>query len=275
MVDVRTCFICPVCEQTIDDPAAAKPTGVDALGLRLTHAACLMRAERAMHPMLRGTVNDDGSVTVDEVRALAEAVIAEEGDWEHQPDCALMQITGARCDCGLADRVDLLNAARPIARRIVGAKDDSKTREATVPGEASGAGPRPGAVATDLDLDAIEARAKAATPGPWCEDGIRRVLRMAYKTDYEACDREEWDTPGHGDHPGYYGGDPAFIAAARTDVDALIAEVRMLRGYLDASRARAAVAEEDFAIVVRECCVPCRIAVALTFGARKKGGADV
>lgn len=71
------------------------------------------------------------------------------------------------------------------------------------------------------DLDAIEAREKAASPGPWLVSG--------------------WQDPDEfwfGD--GYYEGGPAvlgsngeadaeFIGHARADVPALVAEVRRLR----------------------------------------------
>ena len=75
-----------------------------------------------------------------------------------------------------------------------------------------------------LDLDAIEQRANASTEGPWCADPIE--------------DRDGWfvhsaaeplfpivavDERGSQSEP-----DAAFIAAARTDVPALVAEVRRL-----------------------------------------------
>jgi hypothetical protein len=66
---------------------------------------------------------------------------------------------------------------------------------------------------TALDLDAIEARANAATDGPW-------RLSEDYN-DIHASD---------GDHLASYWhtADGAFIAHARTDVPALLAEVRHL-----------------------------------------------
>lgn len=87
-----------------------------------------------------------------------------------------------------------------------------------------------------IDLDAIEARAKAATPGPW-----------------RVNPRVEAD-PGETDGHGWLAGPPAaieyeaalfnrdadFIAAAREDVPALIAEVRRLRSVVDMYRAHAA-----------------------------------
>ncbi len=71
-----------------------------------------------------------------------------------------------------------------------------------------------------IDFDEIEARANAATQGPWTasrscsiEDAPETVV-MAVGGNVANCD---WDY------------DAAFIAAARTDVPALVAEVRRLR----------------------------------------------
>jgi len=81
---------------------------------------------------------------------------------------------------------------------------------------------------SELDLDAIEARAKAATPGPWdyehdteLEKGCRcgsclepidgRMIVESRKHDMVAV------------------ADARFIAHAREDVPALIAELRRLR----------------------------------------------
>ncbi|MHB8406220.1 MAG: hypothetical protein ACYDCJ_12435 [Gammaproteobacteria bacterium] len=63
-----------------------------------------------------------------------------------------------------------------------------------------------------LDLDAIEARANAATPGPWDTDEYDGGLRSTVTAGPITSD-EDYD----------------FIAHARTDVPALIAEVRRLR----------------------------------------------
>ena len=96
---------------------------------------------------------------------------------------------------------------------------------------------------TTLDLDAIEARANAATPGPWGVGNgthIVRGLEVTGRGSYTCIqsvaevadedDREDW---GHDD---FVEVDPeddaAFIAAARTDVPALVAEVRRLRAEL-------------------------------------------
>lgn len=75
---------------------------------------------------------------------------------------------------------------------------------------------------SDLDLEAIEARAKAATPGPW-------VVGPGAFWNYVVGSDE------HGDHAGAQEKeDAAFIAASREDVPALVAEVRRLRAEVAA-----------------------------------------
>ena len=83
---------------------------------------------------------------------------------------------------------------------------------------------------SDDELAAIEARANAATLGPW------RVLRQKKKTAINPWWRLCIETPiKHG--PGAWVArisndlvpDAEFIAAARTDVPALLAEVRRLQ----------------------------------------------
>ncbi len=115
-----------------------------------------------------------------------------------------------------------------------------------------------------LDIEAIEARANAATPGPWhpgadefaaADEMIRQLgvclsrggntlhLALARRTHEEAAraaaaagDDVDAGTVfaalvGNGPNSG---ANAAFIAAARTDVPALVAEVRRLREELDA-----------------------------------------
>ena len=70
---------------------------------------------------------------------------------------------------------------------------------------------------TEAEIDAIEARANAATEGPWkvlppCMVTDGRGMVIARTND--SCNDE-------------------FISHARTDVPALIAEVRRLRKYLE------------------------------------------
>jgi hypothetical protein len=84
---------------------------------------------------------------------------------------------------------------------------------------------------TPLDLDAVEARASAATEGTWIVD-IRagRDYTDEGWTQIEVAFGDGPMAPGlvMGDHEDAEL-DAEFIAAARTDVPALIAEVRSLR----------------------------------------------
>lgn len=96
---------------------------------------------------------------------------------------------------------------------------------------------------TDEQLAAIEQRAEAATSGPWCADEYR-VYRSdsVHDAKYGYNDTCLIDTK----HQNYYNSrtraeadqtaDMAFIAAARTDVPALLAEVRRLGSLLDTAR---------------------------------------
>lgn len=89
---------------------------------------------------------------------------------------------------------------------------------------------------TTLDLDAIEARLAAATPGPWRAYTKERHDSLFGLPDDTAY---SWVTVSHDDEiigelfddaTGHRGSlDAAFIAAAPTDIAALIAEVRRLR----------------------------------------------
>ncbi|MEU7771250.1 hypothetical protein AB0C44_07980 [Micromonospora taraxaci] len=83
---------------------------------------------------------------------------------------------------------------------------------------------------TELDLDAIEARATAATAGPWTtgEDGLVWPPQMG-----DPVSGSVW-LP-----------DAEFIAAARTDVPSLVAEVRRLRAELDDERLRVGELRQD------------------------------
>jgi hypothetical protein len=88
-----------------------------------------------------------------------------------------------------------------------------------------------GTVADALDLDAITARADAATEGPWnlYRDGI--LCGVADSTDGFICE------------PPMRWTDAAFVAHAREDLPALVAEVRRLREAL----AEVAKHQEDMA----------------------------
>jgi hypothetical protein len=91
-----------------------------------------------------------------------------------------------------------------------------------------------------LDLDAIEARAAAATDGPWMADG-----HEIYGSGCGILDVDQWKAETlRIEDPEGAKADAEFIAHARTDVPALVARVRQqdtviaeLRAVLEASRA--------------------------------------
>ncbi len=93
---------------------------------------------------------------------------------------------------------------------------------------------------TPSELDAIQARADAATAGPWFSDYYpagpcgakvyREQIRRTYPEWVVAC-RPSAALNGPGkDARKQEVADAAFIAHARTDIPALVAEVRRLRG---------------------------------------------
>jgi hypothetical protein len=99
---------------------------------------------------------------------------------------------------------------------------------------------------TDADLKAIQARADAATPGPWYyihDDDAMFMNCYAVATDADADPSD----PGHEAQfvagclvqsevrivpPALWHENTTFIAHARSDVPALLAEVRLLRGII-------------------------------------------
>lgn len=108
-----------------------------------------------------------------------------------------------------------------------------------------------------LDLDAIKARCEAATPGPWANEpdtGAGRVwVRINHRGDFEPIwpwrghwrrlfqvrtdrDRETWTEDAKREVFAARARDGAFVAAARTDVPALVAEVERLRDELADAR---------------------------------------
>jgi hypothetical protein len=79
-----------------------------------------------------------------------------------------------------------------------------------------------------MDLEAIKARAEAATPGPWFVDRGGEINDPYYSIPGVCRDR-------YGDNSLMVGSDRPtadFIAHARTDVPALVAEVEELRADL-------------------------------------------
>ena len=73
-----------------------------------------------------------------------------------------------------------------------------------------------------LDLDAIEARAEAATPGPWINNRNGVVIVESHPLAPTVSENSSWD-------------DADLIAHARTDVPALVAELRAAREVVEAA----------------------------------------
>ena len=112
----------------------------------------------------------------------------------------------------------------------------------------------------ERELAEIEARANAATPGPWCASTGRTydttTGKVAHVEHYvsrgdddvgiasDVCDSRT----GEQSEP-----NARFIAAARTDVPALVAEVRRLTAALDAARREGA---EGMRAAALRCCSP-------------------
>lgn len=117
---------------------------------------------------------------------------------------------------------------------------------------------------TDAQLAEIEARAARATPGPWAVETCGEkgdgsdMIGVVFGPDDENCDHQlSGELPAfgiEGEEIEYYRdelvaecehrnrnshSDAAFIAAARTDIPALVAEVRRLREALLAVTQRA------------------------------------
>jgi hypothetical protein len=104
-----------------------------------------------------------------------------------------------------------------------------------------------------LDLDAIEARAEAATPGDhWFADLEPEDQRCcAAFTSYEvwaAQDPDEESNNGVVTEFGCKKVDAEFIAHARTDVPALVAELRAAREVVKAAQQRRAKGAPDHPI---------------------------
>ena len=91
---------------------------------------------------------------------------------------------------------------------------------------------------TNEELDAIAQRAEKATPGPWGEVAESGEWWLSGPDIYDDAVMSTNDTE-------ISQADVDFIAAARTDVPALVAEVRRLRGKLEAATASAEAAEKD------------------------------
>jgi hypothetical protein len=84
---------------------------------------------------------------------------------------------------------------------------------------------------TQADLEAIQARVEAATPGPW--EGRPRLLHNGREISCEIVGNIHpgWATPVCQLSPGFawYENDKDFLTSARTDIPALLAEIEALR----------------------------------------------
>jgi hypothetical protein len=89
--------------------------------------------------------------------------------------------------------------------------------------------PEPARKAVELDLDAIRARVDAATEGPWTADALAGDLDAP--SGYRVAEVLAWSDP-----------DAEFIAHARTDVPALLAEVERLQARVESANVEAATA---------------------------------
>jgi hypothetical protein len=116
----------------------------------------------------------------------------------------------------------------------------------------------PQGAAAGLDLDEIEARANAATPGPWWARFYESLENAKLDGTFPWADKDvfpkEVACVWKGSERGFSGlpglievkaNDGTFIAHARQDIPALIAECRRLRAALASSQAPAAEGEID------------------------------
>jgi hypothetical protein len=80
---------------------------------------------------------------------------------------------------------------------------------------------------TPEELDAIEARANAATKGPWLAFPGSGMVGAAWRSHGWVADVPRFLSPGVNNHRV---ADAEFIAHARTDVPSLVAELRKAWG---------------------------------------------
>jgi hypothetical protein len=98
-------------------------------------------------------------------------------------------------------------------------------------------------VLRDEELAAIKKRVEAATPGPWAATGEYFCLAAPDAT-HVVCFGHDYD-----DYGDVKGPDAEFIAHARTDVPALLAEVERLRAEL--ANLVGAIAQEAERIIAK------------------------
>ena len=89
---------------------------------------------------------------------------------------------------------------------------------------------------SELDLDAIQQRADAATQGPWVAAHERNDEGDWYDAAITFKDDRWPDKPQELGFAQYQAEDAEFIAHARIDIPTLIAEVRSLRDELNGER---------------------------------------
>lgn len=109
----------------------------------------------------------------------------------------------------------------------------------------------------DIDLDAIEARANAATDGPWVvkhepaweADNVQHPDVITVGAQMWEADDEPMTvclvSTDHEDDPVDVLLDAEFIAHARTDVPALVALVRAKQSWIDGAKVDMAAMEEE------------------------------
>ena len=98
-----------------------------------------------------------------------------------------------------------------------------------------------------INLDEIERRANAATPGPWRDQHYECSEVWGQAPDSQTCSMQIARV-GHAQFDVF---NAAFIAAARTDVPALIARVRELETQLRIERENVAELEERLVLCQR------------------------
>ena len=138
--------------------------------------------------------------------------------------------------CDTEDDLAVVSAERDELRGVVSGARLVRGRASSEvwPGRERGGGYGPersagGRTMSTEELDAIEARATAATAGPWTYEGSGCIHTRAtehYDPEDEAYVLEVLRGP---DDPSRHTANGRFVAAARTDVPALVAEVRRLR----------------------------------------------
>jgi hypothetical protein len=110
-----------------------------------------------------------------------------------------------------------------------------------------------------VDLDAIEARAEAATEGPWeAEPVFREDERDRPDLEHYWDDHSEWaynaepfriegpEVVENGEFSALSGPDAKFIAHARSDIPDLVAELRAAREVVEAAQANADTWDEHY-----------------------------